>query len=161
AQGTTQFLGGGNFTLKLNTDGSYNGSPDGFAGSNWDTLSLTTLSLSSTTLSTTPFVLTLQTLNGSSAGALASFDPTQSHTWAYIATFFNLTGTFSSSDFVVNSTNFLSPTDGGSFSVIEDPTGYGLDLLFTPAAIPEPGTWAMFLGGIGVLAGYRKIRSRR
>jgi hypothetical protein len=109
-------------------------------------------------------VLSLQTLDGSgNNNPLASFDPTQSHTWVSVLNFLSINGTYSAADFSVNSANFLNATNGGTFSVVLDtasePSYETLDLVFTP--VPEPGTWAMMLGGLGMLIGIQRIRRRK
>jgi autotransporter-associated beta strand protein len=157
--GNIQLQGGGIYKLELNNDGS-----TGSAGTNWDQLYFNTLDLSSATLATTPFVLSLQTLDGSgNNNPLASFDPTQSHTWVSVLNFLSINGTYSAADFSVNSANFLNATNGGTFSVVLDtasePSYETLDLVFTP--VPEPGTWAMMLGGLGMLIGIQRIRRRK
>lgn len=45
-------------------------------------------------------------------------------------------------------------TSGGNGS-------YGGSISFTPGAVPEPATWAMMLGGLGLVGGMLRRRSRK
>jgi hypothetical protein len=48
----------------------------------------------------------------------------------------------------------------GSFSTIPATTGGGIALVWTPTAVPEPGTLALLLAGAGTAAGVRRFRRR-
>ncbi len=145
------FLSGGSYTLQMNSDGS------GAAGTNWDSLALTgSLDVSSLSAGS-PFTLTLQTLTGTNvAGALASFDPNTSHTWNSIVTTGNMIAGFNTNLFAIDTTGFQNGFTG-SFSVALD--GNNLDLVYT-AVVPEPSTWAMMFGGLGLLLLVQRKRAK-
>jgi len=151
------FQSGGSFTLQLNNDGG-----SGSAGVNWDKVAITgSLDISGLS-SSNKFVLSLQTLVGTTPGLLGTFDQSVNHTWASIITTAGLTlpGTgFNSNLFSVNTSGFQN-SFAGTFTVIQDPiSSNNLDLLYT--AIPEPGTWAMLAGGVGMLVMLQQARRRR
>ncbi len=145
------FLSGASYTLQMNNDGS-----TGSAGTNWDKIALTgNLDISSLTSGST-FGLTLQTLNGSDVlGSLTSFDPNTNHTWASVITTGGLTGSFASNLFTINTTDFQNSFTG-SFNLVQN--GNNLDLIYT-AVVPEPGTWAMMVGGLAMLVVIQRRRS--
>lgn len=153
--GVTTFESGGKFTLQMNNDGGI-----GSAGTNWDKLAITgSLDLTGLT-SGAPFILTLQTLDGTNApNPLGTFDNTQNHTWAgFVTTTTGITnpgGVFNKNLFSIDTTGFKN-TLNGSFSVAQN--GNNLDLIYT--AVPEPSTYAMALGGFGVLLGLQRMRRR-
>jgi hypothetical protein len=149
--GSTQLLGNGSYTLALSSDGG-----TGSAGTSWSQVATSTLDLSNLTLAT-PFVLNLQTLNSGAPGALGTFDDTVGHTWTSIVTFNNLTGSFSSGLFSVNTANFGNALGNGAFAVVEDANGTSLDLVF----VPEPSAVVSFLSGCGLLLLGQKLRRRR
>ena len=143
--------GGGIYKLELGTDGS-----TGAAGTNWDKLAVSG-ALDLTSLSSgSPFVLKLTTLSAANtAGALAAFDGSVNHTWSSVLGFGSLSGAFGSNLFTVDTAGFANSLLGGSFQVVQN--GTNLDLQFL--AVPEPSTWAMLLGGTGMLALLRRRRS--
>ena len=55
--------------------------------------------------------------------------------------------------------NVLNGTDGSSYSV-NYAGGDGNDVVLTLTAVPEPGTWAMLLGGTGILVLWQRGRHR-
>ncbi len=90
-----------------------------------------------------------------------------------------LDGTLAGSIFNANCGNCLSPItsrNGGAFSFSQLETTFTIDELpspFTPssfqlayqvndlvAAIPEPSTWAMMIGGLGIVGGVMRRRER-
>ena len=144
-------LTGASYTLQMNNDGS-----TGSAGLNWDKIALTG-NLNVTALNATDtFGITLQTLNGSNAlGLLTSFDSSSDHIWSSVITTGGITGTFASNLFAINTAGFQNSFNG-SFNLVQN--GNNLDLVYT-AAVPEPGTWAMMIGGLAMLVAIQRRRS--
>ena len=54
--------------------------------------------------------------------------------------------------------NTSGAVSGDNATLVVDPTGQYLDLVVSP--VPEPGTWALLLGGLGLLTGWRCRRQR-
>jgi hypothetical protein len=142
--GNTVLGAGGNFLFQVNTDGS-----TGAAGTNWDQLAVNgSLDVSGLDSSKT-FKFELQNLGG-------SFDGDTDHVWTDVITTTNgFVGTLAPSDFAIDTTLFPGSSNG-TFSVVQD--GKNLDLEYTAA--PEPTTWAMLLGGFGVLAFIQRLRRK-
>lgn len=134
----------GDFLLQVDTDGS-----TGAAGTNWDQLAVSGL-VDGSALGTgagQQFSFNLQSLMpNDTAGSLASWNPDVNHVWHDVVTSTAFTTPLSSQDFSVNSSGFANRLDG-SFSIQTD--GTSLDLVYTAA--PEPGTWAMLVGGVTLL----------
>ncbi|MBV9008164.1 MAG: hypothetical protein JO354_03210 [Verrucomicrobia bacterium] len=67
--------------------------------------------------------------------------------------------------------NYTGTLNNNGLSIGMFPAGYTgtiittvpgqVDLLVTPAVVPEQGTWALMLGGIGVLAAFHRRRTRK
>jgi len=157
ASGT--FLSGGSYTLQLKTQGS------GAAGTNWDQLTLTgTLDLAALSSGST-FTINLQTLTaGNALGLLATFDPNANHAWASVITSGGLSlpgGGFNSNLFTLTTTGFQNATNG-TFTLVQDSgNSNNLNLVYTTAAVPEPGTWAVMLGGLAMLVAIQRRMPRR
>jgi autotransporter-associated beta strand protein len=153
---SAQLLGGSQFTLQLNSDGT------GVAGTNWDQVAITgNLDISGLS-ATSQLVLTLQTLDVSNAlGTLGTFDQSVNHTWTSIITTGGMilpSGGFSTDLFDIVTTGFQNSYTG-TFSVVQDSVNSNaLDLVYT--VVPEPGTYAMIVGGIGMLASFQRLRRR-
>ena len=93
---------------------------------------------------------------------MADFDPTQSYTWPIIT----YQGTYSgptsdaalTADTLFDTSLFANALPAGAeFSLHLDqyPTGGGeLDLIYSPSAVPEPGTLALI--GAAAAAGWRR-----
>jgi hypothetical protein len=95
-------------------------------------------------------------------GLMTDFDPTRSYSWPAVewtgaysgptdATALNAATSFNTSGFA----NPIAGTFGWSF----DPAGRQLDLVYTPSAVPEPGTLALV--GLAAAAGWRWRRRVR
>ena len=152
--GNTILSAGGNFLFQVSTDGS-----TGSAGTNWDQLAVTgSLDVSGLGSSKT-FTFELQSLDGSNAAnPLGAFDANTNHVWTdVITTTAGFAGTFNSSDFTVDTSLFQNSTNG-TFSIVRDANNANdLDLEYTAA--PEPTTWVMLLGGLGLLAFTQRRKS--
>jgi PEP-CTERM motif len=61
---------------------------------------------------------------------------------------------------LVDDTNLSSPEYSASFSISDILPGGPVTGTFTAVSVPEPSTWAMLLGGLGLLAFWR-LRTRR
>jgi hypothetical protein len=117
-----------------------------------------TLDLSQNNTPTDPFIVQLLGIDstGQVIGTANSFDPSQTYSWMLISAG-SITGTFNPNAFAVDSSTFFSNAAGiGQFYVTE--SGNDLMLNFTP--VPEPSTWALMAGGVGVL-GVAAFRRRR
>lgn len=139
------FAGGGSYLWEIQS--GYNGGYDtDFAN--------VTGKLLVTATSANRFTFRLSTLDATGAnGALASWDPSQAYSWSLVAA--NSISGYDSNAFNLDVTQFASPLNGGSFSLLTN--GNSLTLAFTP--IPEPSTYALFALGLGAVA--LTLRRRR
>lgn len=136
--GSTTFYGGSAFVFDINN-------ANGSAGTNWGLLSVT----GGATISGSPFTIDLVSLTlSNTAGALTNFNQAQSYSWEIIGTTTGIGG-FSPTLVPVNTSAFVG-TFNGSFSTAV--SGTNLFVNYTPAAVPEPGTWALMAGGLLALA---------
>ncbi len=146
------FMGGGIYKLEMNQ------ATNPTAGTNNDLLAVNgTLDLSSLS-SGTPFVLKLQTLDGSNnPAALSDFNPASNYTWTFATanSITNPAGVFNSNLFSVDPSGFANNYNG-TFNVSE--AGNALQLQYQ--AIPESQTGATFVGGAALLLVWRRRRSR-
>ena len=55
-------------------------------------------------------------------------------------------------------TDTTTPSNTGN--IANDTAALGVDVFGTPTTIPEPSTWALMLGGIGMLVGFRRVLRR-
>jgi autotransporter-associated beta strand protein len=144
-------------TLILAANGSISGSPlvDIKAGATFDTTSQTF-----TMLGTQTFRFTINGTTGQ-VGTLNAG-------WLDITNGvvdFSTIGVLTSSAYVIANYSYLT---GAAFSSVLDlPTGYTLDYTYGTFAneialvqtVPEPSTWAMLLGGLGMLTMFRRRRA--
>lgn len=142
--GSTSLGVGGSYVLELNNT-------TGAAGTNWDQLNASTLDLSSLSAGNT-FTLKL------SAGALSGWDDSSNYTWAGVFKYTTLTGlTNLASQFSIDTTGFANAFTG-SFSLVNNSSTNSLDLQYI--AVPEPSTYAMLVGGIGMLCWGQRLRRK-
>jgi autotransporter-associated beta strand protein len=126
----------------------------GGPGVGWDFVQVTgPLTFNATP--TSPFTLNLISLNSSGAsGNPANFLSANAYSWSIAsATSF---AAFNPAAVTINTSNFTSTLNGGSFSL----STVGSDVLLNFTPVPEPSTWALLLAGLG-LVGFRKLRRRR
>jgi len=125
------------------------GTATGTAGTNFAQLTTGTLDLTNVTAVT----VSLQKV----AGDGATFDPTRDHLWQSVISTTTLNA-FNTSLFTINSTSFF-PGDlqGGVFSVVQNVNALDLQYL---ASVPEPETWALLVGGVGLLSLAQRLRRR-
>jgi autotransporter-associated beta strand protein len=150
--GPATFLSGGGFGMDIN-------SASGSSGTNWSILQVTG-GLTITATSSNPFMISLNSVDSGSPSnplALANFNSAQSYSWDFVHTTTGISG-FSANVFSFNTTSFLNSLNGGSFGVSQ--SGNTLFVNFTPAAVPEPSTWALLVSGLGVFA-FTALRRRR
>ncbi len=96
------------------------------------------------------------------AGPMADFDPTQAYSW----TAAHWTGNYAGptdvatldADTSFNTTGFANPI-AGTFGWSLDPADQTLSLVYTPSAVPEPGSLAL-MGAAAIAASWR-LRRRR
>src|ERR1700683_2571382 len=147
----------------VTSSGNFNWSADSVAGDQFD-FQLETLVGQYTSAAGPP-----------TDGAMLDFDPTQHYVWPFAAWQGTFTGPTSSpvltADTLIDTSLFANPIPTGSkFSIVyngsplvlSDGTTFAgsLELVYTPAPVPEPGT--LGLVGIGALVVLRRaIRRRR
>ncbi len=122
----------------------------GAAGVGYDTTSVTgTLTFDATIGS--PFTIYLKSLTGSgAAGNVANFVETATYSWM-IADATALAGfeTVSAGNLAIDTSGFTNMFTG-SFTL--STSGNSVLLNYTPAAVPEPSTWALLLAGLATVA---------
>jgi len=135
-----------NISLAITKDAS------GVAGTDYGQLSVGALHLDGIS----QINLSLQNVFGD--GSI--FDSSATHlVWASVITSTDLTG-FSSSQFNIDSSSLTGVLAGaGHFMMVQNASNHNvLDLEYM--AIPEPQTWAMLLGGVGLLGVIQRARRR-
>ena len=112
----------------------------------------------------TPITIYLNSLaNNGVTGAYAGFNPLTPYTWTIFydqgGSPLNITG-FNPDLFQIDATAFerLNDTAGGAFNITLLDNNNALGITFTP--VPEPGTYALTLLGLGMLA-LMKLRRRK
>jgi fibronectin-binding autotransporter adhesin len=103
-----------------------------------------------------PFTVMLQSVGA--GGLAANFDPTRAYRWAVLST--DTLGGFAGIGLALDSSAWSNATAGGSFSLAwADNAGRSeLNVIFAP--VPEPGTWALMLGGVAALLAWRRRSAR-
>lgn len=122
----------------------------GIAGLDWDLWVVHgSLSVQSGTTANSRFTVSLATLDGSNMAApLAGFHPDRAWQWRIVDTDAGILG-FDPARVALDTQGFLNPLAGGTLRLAVQ--GDDLYLQFNPLAVPEPQTWALLLGGLGVL----------
>jgi autotransporter-associated beta strand protein len=95
-------------------------------------------------------------------GPMTDFDPSQSYSWRLFAYAGGYTGPTDTATLDastnIDASGFLNP-HAGRFDLVLNQSSQEMDLVFTPTAVPEPGTFLLTAAaGIGV---FRAIRRRR
>lgn len=148
--GTATWEGSGGFGWEVNNATGVAG-----ASSGWDKLVITGL-LDITASESDRFLINITSLTLSNlVGNTANFDPTLSYSFNFI-TAGSING-FASDKFTLNTAGFAnSPV--GTWSIAQN--GPTLDLVYTGvAAVPEPATYAVWIGFAALLVG--RWRNRR
>ncbi len=127
----------------------------GTPGSGYDTLDISGSSLSISATPALPFVINVRSVDpGSGQLGLAGFNSSQPYTWTLLSA--GSVSGFDSNSFLIDTSSFQNPLNGGSFFVSEN--GNALDLNFTP--VPEPAAWLLMGAGMATL-GARILRPKR
>lgn len=144
--GNTTWGAGGSYLLEL-------AAATGSAGTDWDLWAVDGgLDITAGTSANSRFTLQLASLDAGGASApLAGFDPQRSWQWLVVDTRDGVNG-FSTDRLALDTTGFASATAGGSFALALRDGDLYLD--FTPAAVPEPGSAGLLLGGLAGLGAW-------
>jgi autotransporter-associated beta strand protein len=146
--GVTTWANGGTFEWEIND-------ATGSAGSitaGWDLANLTSLDVTAGVGQFTIEIVSLDALQA--AGNALNFNPANEYTWLFIDAGSAVTG-FAANKFVLDTSGFDNAF-GGQFSISQG-TGPDTDKLYINySAIPEPSTYAMLIGGLGLLAFLRR-----
>ena len=106
-----------------------------------------------------------ETSGDSTAGLMSDFDPTKSYTWKI----FNYAGTYTGptdtatldASTIFDAAGFLNP-HAGRFDWVLNQASQEMDLVFTPTAVPEPGTLSLLgVAGLGLAAAVRRRKARK
>ncbi len=153
--GNATWAGGANYLFEINDAMGASGSDPG-----WDLLDITG-SLAITASAGNEFTLDVDSLTiVNTPGAAANFNPANSYSWTFASAGGGIVG-FDPLAFLLDLSGFSNPFSG-TFSIAQ--LGNNLNLLYTPpsAAVPEPGTlaiWSLLGGLVGASAWRRKRRS--
>jgi hypothetical protein len=94
-------------------------------------------------------------------GLMSNFDPSQSYSWKVFGYQGGYTGPTDTATLDastnIDSSGFLNP-HAGRFDLVLNQASQEMDLVFTPTAVPEPGT--LSLVGLAALAATRRLRRR-
>ena len=158
-QGTLSF--DTNTALTFGPSGIYefaieNSGAGAVAGTDYSTIN-TAGTFNITATAGNPFVVELISVNSSGAFGTATFDGSQSYSWTLLTSTSPIAG-FNSNAFVVQTNLFNSGAYDPSHFWVSLGSGNNLDLNFSP--VPEPSTWALIIGGVGMIA-FAGVRRRR
>lgn len=134
-------------------------------GVGWDLLNIAgTLSILATDTDPAFVDITTLMLNGL-PGQAANFDPTQAYLWTIVQTTGGITfapGQDVSTAFALLTGGVANPFGGGAFDVATGNGGLNLNLVYTPATVPEPQAVALIaLAACGLIYGRRFKRHWR
>jgi hypothetical protein len=109
--------------------------------------------------------LDLHSLTAANApGNISDFNPNLNYNWTVVTT----TGGFSFSSgqnvatsFSIQTSNWNNPLAGGTFSLNLSSDAKSLILSFIPAAVPEPGAFALTMLGFVILVTRHGFRNHR
>ena len=129
-------------------------------GVGWDFLSISG-GLNLTATGGNKFVTDFRTLSlGNVSGLLHDFDSSQSYIWTASGITFGA-GESESTVFQLQTGGFINSLDGGTLSLATGNGGKDLNLVFTPAAVPEPSPVAVIALGFGILVCWRRLARSR
>lgn len=153
--GDTTYAGGGSYIWEVNSATGTKGADPGY---DWQNITGT---LNITATSGNEFTIDVTSLMADNTpGDTTNFDGASSYTWILATASGGILG-FDVSDFTIDTSAF-SNLNSGTFAV--QVTGNDLELVYTGAAVPEPGSLGMLsLGGLALLARRRRgavVKSR-
>jgi autotransporter-associated beta strand protein len=165
--GKLSLLQGGNYNFLMQNAQLAGFGPDPQfdpVGPGYSTVVATSLDLSGLS-SSNPFDINLESLSAPLGQAADRFYFYLPYTFTLVSTTDGITGAFNAADFDVitmpnNGTTGFDNSNGGEWTVAESSNGDNLLLEYTPTEAPEPSTWVMMLGGLGLL-GFCVRRARR
>ncbi len=132
---------------------------NGPAGTGYDLITVSggTLAL---TASANTITFNLVSIDGGNNTANAiNFNPASNYSWMFATSPNSLITGFNPNQFnLVN--GFTNNLAGGTFSFSESGDQHSLLLNFTPAAVPEPSTWALLVAGLGAVTVISRRRRR-
>lgn len=148
--GNSVWAGGGTLEWEVND-------ATGAAGTATDLLSITG-GLTITATSGNRFTINLLSLNESDeSGTVINFDSAASYAYTIASTTAGVAG-FSADAFSLNTTGFTNAFNG-TWALTQD--GNNLNLIYTASAVPEPGTYALFVSLAGLGLAFSRTRHRR
>ncbi len=132
---------------------------NGPAGTGYDLITVSG-GILALTASANTITFNLVSIDGSNNSANAiNFNPANSYSWIFASSPNSLITGFNSNQFhLVN--GFTNNLAGGTFSFSESGDQHSLLLNFTPAAVPEPSTWALLVAGLGAVTVISRRRRR-
>jgi len=151
ASDATTWTTGGTFRFELNDTAGTAGS----TSLGWDLLNAASLNITAGVGEFTIQIASLDSLQA--AGNAANFNGANNYSWLFVDAGVDITG-FNAGSFILNDSAFTNSTPG-TFSISQgDGLGGDLDKLYInyTGVIPEPSTYALLMGGLGLLAFLRR-----